>query len=114
MVLDFCDIPFIVFCIMDKKSKYTREEILNVLRGDTVAYVKFVKSNGEARHMQCTRNPKHIPEAFSPKKESTESPEKIIKENLDIINAFDVEKKGWRSFRVDSVTEYGIENGYNK
>ena len=93
-----------------KTKKYTREELLNALKGEAIAYVKFVKTNGEVRRMQCTRNPKHIPIALAPKPEQTD---KVIKENLDVINAFDVEKKGWRSFRVDSVTEYGIESLQN-
>ena len=94
----------------ESKSKYTREELMAALRGEAVAYVKFVKTNGEVRRMQCTRNAKHIPTAFAPKPElKTESEKKPIVENLEVINAFDVEKQGWRSFRVDSVTEYGIE-----
>jgi hypothetical protein len=96
---------------MKNNIKYTREELLNALRGDSIAYVKFTKTNGETRHMRCTRNPKYIPE--SPTSVKTENKEKVIKENLDVINAFDVEKKGWRSFRVDSVTEYGMDNTIN-
>jgi hypothetical protein len=92
---------------MKKQIKYTRDELLSVLRGDSIAYVKFTKTNGETRHMKCTRNPKYIPEAMAPSK--TESKDKVIKENMEVINAFDTEKKGWRSFRVDSVTEYGVE-----
>lgn len=96
---------------MKKEIKYTREELLNALRGDSVAYVKFTKTNGETRYMKCTRNPKYIPEAMAPAKNDDKQKEKTsIKENLDVINAFDVEKKGWRSFRVDSVTEYGMDS----
>lgn len=90
-----------------EKSKYTRDELLNTLRGESIAYVKFVKTNGEVRTMKCTRNFKHIPTAFLPKEDTEKKP---IKENTETINAFDVEKQGWRSFRVDSVTEYGTQN----
>lgn len=83
---------------------------MHALRGDNIAYVKFTKTNGEVRRMQCTRNPNHIPAAFAPKPEpKIEAEKKPIVENLEVINAFDVEKQGWRSFRVDSVTEYGFE-----
>ena len=99
---------------MKNQIKYTRDELLNTLRGDSIAYVKFTKTNGETRHMKCTRNPKYIPESMAPTKADDKQKEKTpIKENLDVINAFDVEKKGWRSFRVDSVTEYGIETQAN-
>jgi hypothetical protein len=94
---------------MTKKStpKHTRDEILTTLGGESIAFVKFVKSNGEVRRMKCTRNPKHIPETFAPK---TETDTKPVKENLDTINVYDLEKNGWRSFRVDSVIEYGVES----
>ena len=79
-------------------KKYTYDEIKVLLAGNDRVTVEFVKANAEARIMQCTIKESLIPGGFLPKSE------KIVKPNADTIRVFDTEKNGWRSFRVDSVT----------
>ena len=64
----------------------TRQDIKELLR-DSVA----------ERIMNCTLQSNLIPEEHTPKGTGT------AKENLDIINVFDLDKIGWRSFLVDNV-----------
>jgi hypothetical protein len=74
----------------------TRQDIKELLR-DSVAEISFTKKDGTERIMKCTLQSNLIPEEHTPKGTST------AKENLDIINVFDLDKIGWRSFLVDNV-----------
>ena len=53
--------------------------------------VTFIKQDGTHRVMNCTTNPKVIPETASTRK------------SVDIMTVFDVDVKDWRSFRWDRV-----------
>ena len=33
------------------------------------------------------------------------------KENLDVLSVWDLDNNGWRSFRLDSVTDYQVVEG---
>jgi hypothetical protein len=72
-----------------------RSEMIEMLR-DRVCVVKFTKVDGEVREMACTLNENAIPESMKPKNATTSYSEEVIK-------VFDVNKTGWRSFKVDSV-----------
>ena len=74
----------------------TRADIKELLR-DSVAEISFTKKDGTERIMKCTLQSDLIPEEHTPKGTGT------TKENLDIINVFDLDKIGWRSFLVDNV-----------
>lgn len=78
---------------------YNRNEILELLRGRWPIIVEFTKNDGTNRVMKCSLNNKYISEEHRPKSKSIDT----YHENLDIIRVFDLEKEGWRSFRVDSV-----------
>lgn len=87
---------------MDATEKESTRKVLleNLIRGAVI--VTFTKSNGEKRVMKCT-----LQRSKLPKREMTESKDRPNKEpNKDIIPVFDLEAKAWRSFRVDSVTEF--------
>jgi len=76
-----------------------RDTILKDLR-EYVIEVTFTKVNGENRVMRCTLRPDLLPENYI--NEAAE--EKTFHQtNPDVIAAWDVQKGGWRSFRVDSV-----------
>ena len=66
-------------------------------------WVTFTKVNGELRTMWCTLDPEFLPKQIELINE-TES-----KEVPTSIPVWDLEKNGWRSFRVDSVLK--IEKG---
>jgi hypothetical protein len=82
-------------------SKFNREIYVDTLN-KAVCNVTFTKVDGDQRQMQCTRSPSHIPCEFVPKNS------KVIKESDEVIKAFDVVAKGWRSFRVDSIVDFNL------
>jgi len=83
----------------------SRDSIINSLR-EGVCQVEFTKKNGDQRVMLGTLNFEYIPEDKHPKSDGNVggSDDKPI--NTDIVRVFDTEKSEWRSFRVDSVTEF--------
>jgi len=65
--------------------------------------VTFNKINGDKRVMTCTLNEDAIP---APKKEdTTETNKQDKKVNENVCVVWDINAKGWRSFRWDKVTE---------
>jgi predicted RNase H-like nuclease len=83
---------------------FDRNELKSRLH-EGVCKVAFTKVNGETRIMHCTLNESMIPAVAVEKEKS--SPRK---ENVDVIAAWDVEKKDWRSFRLDSITMFSAEH----
>jgi hypothetical protein len=76
-----------------------REEMLETLRSK-VCEVVFTKANGEERLMECTLMTSEIPAEMLPKTDGNAT------QNTEVIRVFDVGINQWRSFRVDSVTEF--------
>lgn len=80
-----------------------REEMIGALKQD-VCRVTFTKVNGETRMMYCTLREDFLPEndrminlsGFEPKKQVNEK----------VLAVWDIDVKGWRSFRVDSITHF--------
>lgn len=79
--------------------QFNRDDILRDLR-KRVIEVHFVKVNGENRVMQCSLMPEILPESYA---NDINEEQTFHKENPNVIAAWDVQKGGWRSFRVDSV-----------
>jgi len=78
---------------------FNRDNIIELLLNN-VATVTFTKVTGEERTMRCTLLGNYIPNA------TTNNGQLIVekrKENVNTVSAWDIEKNGWRSFRVDSV-----------
>jgi len=75
---------------------YELNDILFVLQKANVEVV-FTKKDGSERKMLCTLNEQFIPQEHKPKNTGT------TKKNKDIVSVYDVEKKGWRSFNINSV-----------
>lgn len=78
----------------------TRDEIKSILQKN-VATVSFTKSDGTIRDMLCTLIPDALPPIVI--NEDEEETKKQRKPNLDVLPVWDIEKKSWRSFRIDSV-----------
>ena len=91
-------------------SNYDRQNVINDLK-QTVCEVTFIKVNGERRIMRCTLDPRYLPpityEQVNHLEEQHAKPE-----NQAVIAAWDVEKGGWRSFRVDSIEYVQEVDGY--
>ena len=72
----------------------TRKEMSELLHSG-VRSVTFTKTNGEIRTMICTLMEDILPQA---------NPEaKVYKTNEEVLAVWDVEKEGWRSFRLDAI-----------
>jgi len=77
-----------------------KEEMIEKL-SEGACTVYFTKVNGDERVLVGTRNPDLIREDAQTAEGSNSTPEP---EN--IVRVFDLEADGWRSFRVDSVTNF--------
>jgi WYL_2, Sm-like SH3 beta-barrel fold len=83
-------------------AESTREEFVNLLK-DNILKVTFMKVNGELRVMRCTLKKDllpPLPPGYVPK-------DKVP--NPNIVAAWDLDKNEWRSFKVDSVKNYEVE-----
>jgi hypothetical protein len=58
--------------------------------------------------MRCTLDPKFLPESYT---QDADKERKFHIENPNVISAWDVQKGGWRSFRMDSVEYLQIIDG---
>jgi len=81
-----------------------RNKIKNDLRNHEVI-VEFTKVNGDYRKMTCTLNESVVP---APTKNDPLTQKKVRAINEDVCVVYDVNAKGWRSFRWDSVTNTQI------
>jgi hypothetical protein len=80
--------------VADLKGIPTQEDLLEQLRNN-VLVVTFTKLDGDERVMTCTKSFDVIPEEFKPKTDK-EPP----KGNVTV---WDLNAKGWRSFKYDRV-----------
>jgi len=79
-----------------------KEQIIADLK-EGICNITFTKVNGDKREMRCTLKESLLPEQ---KDLEEEIQKKTKKPNVDVLAVFDIEAKGWRSFRWDSLTEY--------
>lgn len=64
----------------------------------SVSEVIFNKSDGTVRIMNCTLMAKYLPEQVAEKTNNR-------KENDGVIAVWDLDNEGWRSFRIESLTQ---------
>lgn len=84
--------------LMDLNKEELKAQLVN-----KVATVVFTKADGKTlRTMKCTLNPADLPE-----RTDTDGPTKFP--NPETVAVWDLENKGWRSFRLDSVKEISFE-----
>ena len=75
---------------------YNRDQIIEQLKNNEVV-VTFNKVNGDERVMTCTLQEDKLPPI------PTAKPQKKI--NPDVVSVWDLNAEGWRSFRVENVTD---------
>lgn len=75
-----------------------RNEMISILQHNNCT-VTFTKVNGEVRKMPCTLQESAIPLVES---KGTKKP------NETLVSVWCLDKKEWRSFRVNSVIEFTI------
>ena len=73
---------------------------LTELLRSNVIEVKFTKVDGTERVMRCTLQPQYLPESIEK--------EGVKVRNPDVQSVWDIDINAWRSFRFDSVKEFGI------
>ena len=94
---------------IEVEDKFRRSELQTQLRGE-ILEVTFTKVNGDKRVMNCTLMEQIMPTTTEEKKDTTDK-----KVNEDILSVWDIDAKGWRSFRIKTVTrvrQHGLA-GYN-
>jgi hypothetical protein len=69
---------------------------------ETICQVTFTKVDGSVRVMKCTLNESMIPSI----EQDNVGEKKKRPENPDIQRVYDVEAKGWRSFKWNSLTQF--------
>lgn len=80
-----------------------RDWVMGVLRMHTTE-VEFVKTDGTLRKMSATLKPDVVV--------VTESKTgRTKKENIDVCSVWDIEAKGWRSFRFDKLKSISFSLG---
>jgi hypothetical protein len=97
-------------------TNWTKESMLSHLQSG-IATVQFTKVNGEKRTMSATLVEKLIEENTTNKDKNgnvgTNTPDVLAnvkedkrKTNPNLIVCFDLDKKDWRSYRVDSLISF--------
>ena len=75
-------------------KKLLHEHTLNVI---------FTKKDGTERAMHCTLLPEHLPAID---KQEGDEVKPLKKQSEESIAVWDIDKKAWRSFRIDSIVSY--------
>jgi len=94
-------------------TKYMNEDEVDVLVNAVlprfIVEVDFIKTNGEKRHMKCTKDHKFIDARLENKyPDGVPAVTRHKVPNPDVVSVWDLEKDDWRAFRKDSVTNYAI------
>jgi hypothetical protein len=74
---------------------YTKDAIREAARAGVIS-VQFTKKDGSLREMRCSLQEQYLPPLMGDAETTT-------KDNPDVLAVWDIEVKGWRSFRIDSV-----------
>jgi len=80
------------------------EAMREILRSGSHQVV-FTKVDGTERKMTCTLDESFIPSDFLPKSEG-EKRRKTAAQPANLIQVFDIENQGWRSFRFENVKSF--------
>lgn len=86
-----------------------KETLKNFLR-EHVLSVVFTKKDGSERVMECTLKPDLLPPHETNTDNPIDFPATMRAENPDVIQVYDLENNGWRSFRVESVLSFMIRD----
>lgn len=88
---------------------YQRDQLLNDLRSEVVEVTFNKVSDGSTRVMRCTLRKDLLPQDYIEEEAKEKS---FHAENPNVIAAWDVQKGGWRSFRMDTIQYVQIVDGY--
>ena len=88
----------------------TRTDLQNLL-SQNVLVVDFTKLNGDKRVMTCTLREDMKPRAT---KDDTMSQKKVRELSEEVVSVWDVNAKGWRSFRYNRINHVDIVDEYEQ
>ena len=91
------------------KNIPTRQDLKHLLE-QNVLVVDFTKLNGDKRVMTCTLREDMKPRAT---KDDALSQKKVREVSDAVVSVWDVNAKGWRSFRYERVNAVSIVDDYN-
>jgi len=94
--------------VAELKGIPVREDLDRLLE-QNVLVVDFTKLNGDKRVMTCTLREDMKPAAT---KKDPMSQEKVRKVSDAVVSVWDVNAKGWRSFRYERVNKVDIVDDY--
>jgi len=94
--------------VADLKGIPTNQDLRNQLT-QNVMVVDFTKLNGDKRVMTCTLREDIKPHAT---KDDTMSLKKVREVAEAVVSVWDVNAKGWRSFRYDRVNSVTVVEEY--
>jgi len=78
-----------------------KKSAINETLRNSVQTVKFEKADGTIREMKCTLMDSYLPD----QDDLTKVGKTSKRTNDDVIACWDLEAKGWRSFRIDRMIE---------
>ena len=78
-------------------------DLKNALHEGTVLF-EFIKKDGTLRHARGTTCPDLVPADDMPKGKRT--PEQQAAYDRQTVAFYDIDKKGWRSMRIDTIWNY--------
>jgi hypothetical protein len=78
-------------------------DLKNALYEGTVLF-EFIKKDGTLRHARGTTCPDLVPADDTPKGKRT--PEQQAAYDRQTVAFYDIDKKGWRSMRIDTIWNY--------
>jgi len=89
--------------VMTNLQSDFRTDFLKQMLHENVLVVDFIKKDGTPRKIYCTLQASVLPT-------QADLEEQIQKKtpNADVIAVWDVEAKGWRSFRYDSIVGFSV------
>ena len=79
----------------------TKKQLKNLLK-QKIVNITFTKTDKTERKMVCTLKEEILPIVESKTEKS------VKKDNENVLAVWDLEKEAFRSFRVDSVTDYQV------
>ena len=85
---------------------YTKDELRDLAQGHVLT-ITFTKADGTERVMECTLRKDLLPQANTDIS-GVLSEQKNRRENNMVMAIWDLEKTGWRSFRLDSLKKVEV------
>lgn len=77
---------------------------LRTALNEGIVLFQFVKKDGTLRHARGTTNPDLVPTDDTPK--GARTPEQQAAYQRQTVAFYDIDKKGWRSMRIDTIWSY--------